>query len=494
MKKILIFLNLILVVLFIFLNCAPYKMKAIRAKRDHRYDLAIKYSVRHLKSHPGDQATIKILDSAAKGYFAALKKQIQHFENLDNWDKVVNVAENGFRTLSEVSKVVGTGFPSKEDLKYLQLKSEQSKFNQANELYTQALKFYKVGDYLEALEKFEEIESYVSHFKDSDRLMSETKGKLAEQSYKQATEMVNQGKLESALTEFEKAAQYVPGFLDVQFQSEQLKSQLAEKAYSEGQNYFDSGNYKMAYEELKKSLNYKPDHLPAKNLFNEVNDKLTVRLAVLPFSSSKLDETFSGIVSQQIITHALPKKSEFIMFLEREHLQKIFEEQALSQTGAIDEKTAIQVGKLSGVNTIVVGSVTLISDQRTGPTKRMLTAHYDRNYRDAKGVQRVKREPFNYIEYETKRTVEVNVSYRLINVETGSIMFNNSITEQASDAAKWVTCPKEFVNYLPSSAKTMMKASKEPKSKESLINQAINSLTQRTASEIIHQVSPFKEN
>ena len=494
MKRFSILFCLFLIISIIFPACAPYKMKAIRAQRDHRYDLSIQFALRHLRSHPNDQPVIEILNTAARGYYDNLKKQIQHFERLDEWDKVVKIAEQGYRTLSEVSGIVGSDFPSKQELNYVQSKSEQSRFNQADELYSEGIKFYQDGDYTEALTKFKQVESYARHFKDTDKLITDTYQKLASQEYQKAKDLLNQGQLENALNSFEKTTQYVSNFLDVQFRIDQIKSQLAEKYYADGQKLFEAGDYKQAHNTLKTSLSYKPDHSSAKNLLDEAEEKLTVRLAVFPFTASKLDAKFAGIVSQNILSNALPRKSEFMMFLEREHLQKIFEEQALSQTGAIDEKTAVQVGKLSGVNTIVVGSVTLVSHKTNRPTRRTLTGHYDRKYRDPKGIQRTKKEPFNYTSFDIERSVEVNVSYRLISVETGAIQFNESITRQVSDKAEWITCPKQFVKHLSYSEKNKLKASKQPKSMESLINQAIDSLTNQAASKIISQVAPFKTN
>ncbi len=491
MKRYRLLFQFLLILLIIFPTCAPYKMKAIRAQRDQRYDLSIKFTLKHLDSKPNDQSVIDILNRAAKGYYDDLQKKIDHFEKLDDWDRVVQIAEQGYRTLSEVTKIVGTDFPTKDQLSYLQSKSEQSKFKQADELYSEALKSYGNGDYLEALQQLKNVESYIRNFKDTDELIADTNQKLASQEYQKARDLVVQGKLEEALIGFERISKYLPNYLDTQYQVDRVKTQLADKYYSEGRNRFDASDYKNAYDKLQKSLSYQPDYSPAKNLFDEAKEKLTVRLAVFPFSSSKLDQKFGEIVSQNLLTQALPRKSEFIMFLEREYLQKIFEEQALSQTGAIDEQTAVQVGKLSGVNTIVVGSVTLISRKDTGPTKITRTGNYDRKYRDPKGVQRTKKESFSYTAFEVERNVEVSLNYRVISVETGAILFNESLIELVSDNAEWITCPKEFVKHLSSSEQSKMSASKEPKAAESLINQAIDALTDQAALKIIKQVSPF---
>lgn len=491
MKRSIILCCSLMMMALLFQNCAPYKMKAIRAERDHRYDLALRFALTHLNSNPNDQATIDILNKASKNYYKELQQKINHFENLDNWGVVVRLAEEGRQTLADVTNIVGTDFPTKEELDYLQSKSEQSRFNRAEEIYAKAKQLYQSGDYLEALEKFNEIESFTRHFKDTDRLVADTKQKLAEKTYQHAKDLVSQGSLENALSVFAQTTNYVPDFLDVRYQVDKIKNQLSDSYLNRGQTSFKSGDYKNAYNLLQKSLDYAPDNSMAQQFFADSKEKLTVRLAVFPFASSKMDQKFGAIASQTILSRALPRSSEFVQFLDRENLQKIFEEQALSQTGAIDEKTAVEVGKISGVNTIAVGSVTLVSQQKTRPTRRTLTGYYDKKYRDPKGVQRTKKESFSYTAFEVRSNVEVNISYRLISVETGAILANESINRQATDSAEWITCPENFVEHLPYSERSKIKASKEPKNFESLINQAIDSLTNDAASQILNKISPF---
>ncbi len=472
-------------------GCSAYKMKAIRAQRDHRYELAIKFALRHLSSHPSDPSMLALLDQAALGYFEQIQQTILHFERLDDWQRVTQLAEEGYRTLFEVSRVVGTNYPSKSQLDLLQSKREQSKFKHADALYSEAMKFYQQGDYATALQRFKAVNSYLPHFKDTVRLLADTQQNLAAKEYQNARNLLNQFQLEAALEAFQRVTEYQPNYLDTQQQIDRVKAQLADKHFQEGQRFFKASDYKNAYRSLQQALRYQPDHHQAKQLFDDAREKLTIRLAIFPFASSKIDAKFGELASQRLLAQALPRRSEFVVFLEREHLQKIFEEQALSQTGAIDEKTAVEVGKLSGVNVIVVGSITLVSQKVSGPTPRQLTGYYDQSYRDAKGVQRSKKEPFQYTAYEVQRTAEVNISYRFISVETGEILFNESVTRAVDDRAEWITCPKEFVKYLSYAERNKINAAKEPKSLDSLINQAIDSLTDQVASKMISRLTPF---
>ena len=277
MKRYVLLFQLLLIFLISFPTCAPYKMKAIRAQRDQQYDLSIKFALKYLDSNPNDQSVIELLNRAAKGHYDDLQKKIEHFEKLDDWDRVVQVAEQGYRTLSEVIKIVGTDFPTKEQLSYLQSKSEQSKLKQAEALYSEAVRYYGNGDYLEALNQLKTVESYIRHFKDTDKLLADINQKLASQEYQRARDLLSQGNLEEALIGFERTSEYLPSYLDAQYQVNQVKAQLADKYYNEGRTRFDAGDYKNAYHTAQKSLSYQPDYSPAKNLFDEAKALLLAK-------------------------------------------------------------------------------------------------------------------------------------------------------------------------------------------------------------------------
>ncbi|MCI0493764.1 hypothetical protein L0Z72_02060, partial [candidate division KSB1 bacterium] len=103
MKRSIILCCLFFAMIVFLQNCAPYKMKAIRAQRDQRYDLALKFALKHLTSNPNDRAAIDILNQASKNYYNDLQQQITHFENLNNWVAVVRLAEEGRQALAEAA-------------------------------------------------------------------------------------------------------------------------------------------------------------------------------------------------------------------------------------------------------------------------------------------------------------------------------------------------------------------------------------------------------
>ncbi|MFA5779774.1 MAG: tetratricopeptide repeat protein [Elusimicrobiota bacterium] len=87
-------------------------------------------------------------------------------------------------------------------------------------------------------------------------------------------------------------------------------------------------------------------------------------IAVIPFQNITGDKekNWIGAGFSETLTTKLVKVSE-ITVIERENLSKILEEIKFQYTGAVDEKTAVEKGKLYGADVIVFGSFQVIGAQ-----------------------------------------------------------------------------------------------------------------------------------
>ncbi|MBU1078227.1 MAG: CsgG/HfaB family protein [Spirochaetes bacterium] len=85
------------------------------------------------------------------------------------------------------------------------------------------------------------------------------------------------------------------------------------------------------------------------------------RITVLPFSDvrpKEMKEDYDSpvtILQKKLIT-GLNRKG--FLVVERENLDKILKEQEFQLTGLVDAKDAVQIGKLSGAELIMTGSIT----------------------------------------------------------------------------------------------------------------------------------------
>ena len=103
-----------------------------------------------------------------------------------------------------------------------------------------------------------------------------------------------------------------------------------------------------------------------------------------------------GTAASDVLTTYLVESNQF-QVIERQQMAKLLEEQKFQQSGAVDVKSAVQVGKLLGVEYMAYGAVTNFG-MRTEAT--------------------------NAIFFQQKELIaESQVDVRLINVQTGVIMF-----------------------------------------------------------------------
>jgi TolB-like protein len=91
----------------------------------------------------------------------------------------------------------------------------------------------------------------------------------------------------------------------------------------------------------------------------------TMTLVILPFENnsitdvSRFDPLSKGL-SAMLITD-LSNSRTTLKVIEREKIQAILKEIALSQSGAVDESTAIEAGKILGAQTIAIGSFMVLA-------------------------------------------------------------------------------------------------------------------------------------
>lgn len=132
-------------------------------------------------------------------------------------------------------------------------------------------------------------------------------------------------------------------------------------------------------------------------------------VAVVPFA----DETNKklGGKATDVVTNTFVELKYFRV-VERGRLDQLMREIAHQQTGFVDDKTAVQIGNQLGAQAIVLGSVS--------------SAGYNvvqNQWKDDKGNV--------HISYTAKANVTLNV--RIVQVETGEIVFAEAINGYASD-------------------------------------------------------------
>lgn len=123
------------------------------------------------------------------------------------------------------------------------------------------------------------------------------------------------------------------------------------------------------------------------------------RIGVVDFENKTSYGQRLGTAASDILVTELAKTGRFVV-VERDKLNKLLDEQKLQSSGVIDPKTVVQVGKVLGLNAIVTGAVSEFG---------------------------VKTEGSEYLLVQSKRqTAEVTVDIRLVDAETGQVVYADS--------------------------------------------------------------------
>lgn len=145
-----------------------------------------------------------------------------------------------------------------------------------------------------------------------------------------------------------------------------------------------------------------------------------VRLGIMPFSSKAygVPDGMAAVISD--FFSSMLYKAEGISLLERERLDDIGAELKLGISGLVNDKTAAQIGKIAGCQYMLLGSITNLSKGESGMALPSL------------GI------PFGGFGV-SKEKVKANIDVRVVDVETGGVVFADRADGEASRSDRAVS-------------------------------------------------------
>ncbi|HEY6322999.1 MAG TPA: CsgG/HfaB family protein [Thermoanaerobaculia bacterium] len=141
------------------------------------------------------------------------------------------------------------------------------------------------------------------------------------------------------------------------------------------------------------------------------------RIAVLEFSNKANNQWWfqnGALAAQDVFVTELVKSRKFVV-IEREKINSIMQEKGLTLSGDVDAKTAMQIGKLLGVNYMLTGALTEYGNTDTnahGPGVGNLPSF---------GVH--------------KRVFVAALNARVFNVSTGEIVWADEARKEESSSS-----------------------------------------------------------
>ncbi|MEP0355524.1 CsgG/HfaB family protein [Paraglaciecola sp.] len=123
------------------------------------------------------------------------------------------------------------------------------------------------------------------------------------------------------------------------------------------------------------------------------------RVAVIDFDRSGIKYTYLSQEMANLISNQLVNYSQFVV-VERARLKNILNEIKLSSSGLVDSNQIVQIGNLTGAEYLLTGKI--------------LNANVDRRSFSGYGVKTI------------KETYQLGISIRIVETQTGNIVFSDS--------------------------------------------------------------------
>jgi curli biogenesis system outer membrane secretion channel CsgG len=183
-------------------------------------------------------------------------------------------------------------------------------------------------------------------------------------------------------------------------------------------------------------------------------DRASVKIAVLELEAPRAAPDAGSIVSGSIVTNLFKLGRRDFRVIEREALQSIIKEISIGQAGVLDVETAKEIGRIAGIDTILVGRVLQYKvDQNEAEGRKTVTVQvgsrtvtnpaYERHLADVREGRKKSSDPappqtiqepvhqlFTYRVGTVTAIGYVSVSFRLVGVERGDILLAEKIDEQ----------------------------------------------------------------
>ncbi|HAK46687.1 MAG TPA: hypothetical protein DCO79_12320 [Spirochaeta sp.] len=229
-------------------------------------------------------------------------------------------------------------------------------------------------------------------------------------------------------------------------------------------------NSKSAAEEFEKALSYVPGYKNAEAMIQKALNQATQILAFFPFTNNAWNiptAQFADIMQGAIISSLMSDQGvmKYTKIIDQSLQDRIIEEQVGSLSALMDDESRVEIGQLLNSNIFITG--TIDSAILEGPNTTMNQHHrsadievepaadpYDKDNTstdadpyakddalsgnssdvDAYGTTTVEADIFLY---RKSITFDVTISYKAVDVESGTILNSNTIHVTAEDSSEW---------------------------------------------------------
>ena len=219
----------------------------------------------------------------------------------------------------------------------------------------------------------------------------------------------------------------------------------------------------------------------------------TTRIAILSFSNKSGKSRYGSIgenISSSIRSGLLNDNTvmEFVDIIDRQQIDQIIKEQKLSQSGLVDSKTTLEIGKLLGVHQIISGEVTYLTASKPKHlkttqryTKKVVidTEVYTGDDGKAKSRNVYGKVKATATTHSVSAEAQIRVSYQVLHAETAQVLNSDMVSGSHQINFTWATYHGDKRALNNDIKKLTRKSEKVPPSKDQLVLDVITDLNKK---------------
>lgn len=230
------------------------------------------------------------------------------------------------------------------------------------------------------------------------------------------------------------------------------KNNAAEGHYSEGLTLAknpDRLSQKKSAEEFKIASSFVEDYKDALQLYEKSRKYAIKKIAIIPFENNSGKGNQYGSVSEMLTDEITSKifndsaMNEFLTIVTRDKINQLIKEYSLAN---YDSGAITKLGKLLEADEIIVGRITQISYNLSGPfviKKQEKSSDTIKQQYVEEGITKerdVKREFFaNLEQYNVTAKANVSGSYQVIDIKTAQVKSTQTFTENSTFSDEWAS-------------------------------------------------------
>lgn len=289
--------------------------------------------------------------------------------------------------------------------------------------------------------------------------------------YEKGTSLMAEKRFDEAKAVFQEITKIEPGYEDVVTLKGIAKN---EPLYQSAMIHFDNRDFRKAYYELDKIYQNDESYRDVAVLREECLNLGKYPVALAPFENASGARDIEKRVYAFFVTALAQIEDPFLRIVERDNMDAILNEQRLSLSGIIDERTATQVGNLLGAKALINATV-LSYSSKPGRVQRTAKDGYESytvrlfNNETQQHYNEVRYKPVKYTEYYNRNEVRMSVQYTAISLESGEVLFSRIVDRTEEDQMYYAAYDGEVNNLLPAGPNGVLTSNRDRSRLQNLI-------------------------